>query len=88
MGKGYAKASGAEFERVTVADILARCKDWATAEEIGWDLWPHLRGRGPVTGGPSSCAVAATFQLSKLEHAGKVRSRSDRGPRKFIANRS
>ena len=85
MSKGIAKASGQEFERVTQADILAAVKDWRTAEDVGESLWPHLIGRGPVTGGPSSCAVAATFQLSKLEHAGKVASRMERGRRVFRA---
>ena len=83
MAKRYAKANGAEYKPVTHEQILEAVKDWKSAEKVGEELWPHLIGRGPVTGGPTSCAVAATFQLSKLEHAGKVESKGR--PRLFRA---
>ena len=81
----YSKSGDIPYRPVTEQQILEAVSDWKTAEQVGSSLWPHLIGRGPVTGGPSSCAVAASFQLRKLEHAGKVKSArlNGRGPTRF-----
>lgn len=77
----FAKRSGKQYKPVTHLQILEAVANWRTAESVGEELWPHLIGQGPMTGGPSSCAVAATFQLKRLEHAGKVISDSQRPSR-------
>lgn len=76
-----ANRNGKQYQPVRWADILEAVANWRTAESVGEELWPHLIGQGPNTGGPSSAAVAATFQLKRLEHLGKVISDNRRPTR-------
>jgi hypothetical protein len=70
MAKSKHNHVGIEYQPVTVDEIVDAIGDGGkTTEEIGNELWPHLTG-GPSRGGPSRAAVAAAFQLAKLERAG------------------
>lgn len=85
--KRTTRGTGVEYPAVTQEDILNQLSDWKTAEAVGWELWPHLRGKGSSKGGPSNCAIVAGFQLRKLEHAGKVISKRGKwGPASFLVN--
>ena len=44
----------------------------ASAEDVGDELWPHLIGRGAVTGGPTATNFAASCFLGRLRRAGYV----------------
>ncbi len=70
---------GIEYSPVTWDDILRlidrRGPIWSAG--IGVELWVHLHGMGPSRGGPSSCEVAANFQLGRLEKRKLVRKRGD-----------
>lgn len=74
-------ANGKTYQPVTMAQVLARLRAAVRpvhASDLGGELWPHLDGRGPSRGGPSSCAVAATYMLSKLRARGEVEQLRDR----------
>lgn len=78
------KRSDKEYKPVSWQQILACLCEWTTAEKVGEKCWPHLVGQGSSNGGPSSCAVAATFQLKRMEKAGLVIS-SGWSPTKYRA---
>lgn len=73
-------ANGKTYQPVTMAEALEVIRAAAIpfrAEDLGGRLWPHLDGRGPSRGGPSSCAVAATYMLGKLRRRGEVEQLKD-----------
>ena len=74
-------ANGKSYRPVTMAEVLAQLSASGrpiSAAELGGRLWPHLDGRGPARGGPSSCAVAASYALGKLRQRGKAERLPDR----------
>lgn len=59
--------------KTTMLDVMRFLLDGPQyADDIGAHFWPDKIGYGPARGGPSSCAVAATWLLSRMHHKGLV----------------